>query len=450
MMNIKKFPSRYKFDKTTPIEELVSSLLSEYPIISDRQGNIYFYNGMCWKKTEDMFIGHYLVTNGITSRNTITEVVSSCKQLNWHNDLLEWNKVSDFDIPFENGVLNIKTGIMRDHNVSDMLDYVLPHKYTRCNEAVPSLWLKCLEQWFYYDSAKDDTPKEERLVHSVEALQEFFGYLILAHTKYKKALVLYGPSNCGKSQILQVMEAIIGKAGSTSLPVNMFNDPQARSCLIGSRLNIVAEMSRYKQIPSEDFKMIVSTGDPVLMNEKYVKQYSHVPTTKHAFATNHIPNVESGAVGVWNRMLMLPMFNVIARDRQDPDLIKKLTSTESINGIIDWAIEGAQRLSEKEGRFKQPLISRIIVGDFELDSECGVKVFLEEYLEVYPGNAIPLRELKLEYESRMNEVKTMTIRQFSKLLREASSEHRPYEIKSKRYGNRTAKALFGYKLGASI
>lgn len=449
-MNLKKFPSRYRFDKTTSVDEMVASLLDEYPIISDRQGNIYFYNGMCWRKTEDMFIGHYLVNNGITSRNTINEVVSSCKQLNWRNDTLNWNNVSELDIPFENGVLNIKTGLMREHKLSDMLDYVLPHEYTKQEDNIPELWLKCLEQWFYYDSAKDDTPKEERLAHSVQALQEFFGYLILAHTKYKKSLVLYGPSNCGKSQILQVMEAIIGKTGTTSLPINMFNDPQARSCLIGSRLNIVAEMSRYKQIPSEDFKMIVSTGDPILINEKYVKQYSYVPTTKHAFATNHIPNVESGAVGVWNRMIFLPMFNVISRERQDPDLIKKLTSKESIDGIIDWAIEGAQRLTEKEGQFTCPLISRIIVGDFELDSECGVKVFLEEYLEPYHGNAIPLRELKLEYESRMNEVKTMTIRQFSKLLREASSEHRPYEIKSKRYGNRTAKALFGYKLSSSI
>jgi phage/plasmid-associated DNA primase len=73
------------------------------------------------------------------------------------------------------------------------------------------LWLKCLNEWFETENEK-------------LALQEFFGYLLCPHANYKKALVLVGKSNSGKSVICEIARLLVGSEFTCCIYPEDMND----------------------------------------------------------------------------------------------------------------------------------------------------------------------------------------------------------------------------------
>ena len=67
--------------------------------------------------------------------------------------------------------------------------------------------------------------------------------MCLSHAHFKRALVLFGEGDTGKSLVAKVLEMIVGKAFTCSLPVDQMDDPRRRAVIVGKRLNIMTELS---------------------------------------------------------------------------------------------------------------------------------------------------------------------------------------------------------------
>lgn len=255
-----------------------------------------------------------------------------------HRSKQAWRQIHPYEVPVANGVVDIRSMSIRPHRKEDYLQACSPIEFYA--DALPSQLLSCLDTYF-----KNDPDREIK----IDALQEFFGYCLMPHAKYKKALLCVGESDCGKSTIPFLLRELVGSENTCSVSVEDMDDPRKRAPLLGKLVNLLTELTSDAMIADGGFKTLVSTEEPIQFDPKYLPPVMDVPISKHVIVTNTLPTINDRSRGTFNRLLIISFKNVIARSAQDRDIWKKLAA--ELPGILLWALEGAQRLHHRGGLF---------------------------------------------------------------------------------------------------
>jgi len=182
-----------------------------------------------------------------------------------------------------------------------------------------------------------------------QKLQEFAGYC-LHHwgLPYHKALFLVGPTASGKSTFLDTINALLGDGTTASLtPQQMTSERFGGAELHGKWANIRNDIPAETVNNTGMFKELIA-GDPIKAEEKYKDPFMFRPNAKHMFSANQLPETDTDDEAFYRRILLCPFPETIPRAERDPALDDKLQS--ELPGILNWAIEGLQRLLGN-GRF---------------------------------------------------------------------------------------------------
>lgn len=336
--------------------------LAKYSVMRDLAGNCYLYypDQGYWKEVSEKYL-RSLAMNCDTFKKTssrrraaaVDHALDMCC-----SDYVPWNKIGFDEIAFKDGIYNVSKDEKRAHSYDNYLSGIIPHNYNK--DAKCPLWEECLSIWF-----KDDKNK-------ALALQEFFGYVLCIYAKFKKALMLLGESDTGKSVVCSIAELIVGEHAKSCLPLDKMGDANMLSALKGKYLNLVTEIAVDSTIADGGFKQVVA-NEPVQINQKFVRVETITPLAKHIIATNNLPEVRDNSAGVFNRLLIIQFNNVIKeKDRQ---LVTKLE--KEIEGIIAWAVEGAKRLINNLGKFTTIRESEDLIKQYKI-SQNPILAFLEE------------------------------------------------------------------------
>lgn len=338
-------------------------MLRENQIMQHVSKAIYRYDGKVWTSVSKEFLcgmameyDYFEYTTDIRRKKTVDYALARNQK---HE--IQWNCIKKFEVPLKGGVLNVLNGKLRDHHWGDFLDACLPLEWNP--RATCPLWYRCLDDWFHGE-------EDKKL-----ALQEFFGYIILSGTnEYKKALFLYGESNTGKSVVASVARELVGLANLCQIRLEDMDDVKKRAAIKGKMLNLITEVKAWSTLSDSGFKQLVSTGDPVEIEKKFVNSMTIIPTCKHMIATNNLPQITDQTQGVYNRLLILKFDHVIPKSKMDPHLLDLLV--QEMEGILVWAVEGARRLVESSGVFTRVASSDAIISEYK-ETNNRVKMFIE-------------------------------------------------------------------------
>ena len=188
----------------------------------------------------------------------------------------------------------------------------------------------------------------------IETVQEFIGYVLHRDgMPYNKALLLVGSGSNGKSTFLDVIRELYGTEQTTAKPVHNFDRDDHVADLYGSLANIDADLSE-GSLSSEGvamFKRLVG-DDRIEARRLYEEPFEFKPTAKHLYACNQVPDVSAFVgdhdIAFWRRWIIVqfPAYFPEGSSKRDPNLDEKLTTDGSLSGILNWAIDGWQRLKE--------------------------------------------------------------------------------------------------------
>jgi putative DNA primase/helicase len=183
-------------------------------------------------------------------------------------------------------------------------------------------------------------------------IQEFVGYC-LHHwdLPLKKALIIFGPTDAGKSVFLDVVRALFGgdespATSSTSIQY-LANERWGPARLMNTAVNIRNDLSNETIQNTGKVKELIG-GDALDAERKRKPVFQFAPTAKHIFAANRAPDRSVDDEAFWNRWLTVIFPESIPRDQQDPQLTADLEA--ELPGILNWAVEGHRRLMDN-GRF---------------------------------------------------------------------------------------------------
>jgi putative DNA primase/helicase len=184
-------------------------------------------------------------------------------------------------------------------------------------------------------------------------LFEWIGYLLIPSSKYQRALMLMGPGDTGKSTLLAVIGAFLGKQAFSSHTLQSICDDRFTPAdLYGRLANIYADLDAHAVQSSGKFKAIVA-GDSITVERKFGHPFSFDPFTRLIFSANEPPGTSDQSGAYYKRWLVLPMDHRFPEAKQDPNLRDSLTSAREMSGLLREAVRGLQRL-EARGRFDVP------------------------------------------------------------------------------------------------
>ncbi len=409
---------------------VAEKLLQGVALVTDDTDTVFRHNGTFWEELSKSTLRQVaLEADGKRSTRARREEIIDEIRARSHIRGLSWGRVGTNEVPCRNGVLDVITGKLRAHRPEDYLERVLPWDYRA--EAQAPAWQAALTEWF------GDQGDEEG--GAIRTLQEFFGYCCMSHAKYKKGLLVYGPSDTGKSLIGFVLALMVGRDRTCSLPLEQMDDPQARAVIVGAALNLITEIPSDALIADGGFKTLISTEEPVMINAKYKHPFNYYPTAKHVFITNTLPGLNDRTEAVLNRLAIIPMLRVFKKDEKDERLPEKLA--DEIPGILAWAVQGAKRLLDQRGQFSEVAAGADVIDELRRSANPLID-FLEERCVKAEGESVPLDEITDVFNAwGRRKRRPMSSWVVGKLLRAAGHAVAPIW-----HGKRTRRALLGFRL----
>jgi P4 family phage/plasmid primase-like protien len=331
---------------------------------------LYLEKQGLWQLVEDDYIlqaAMHLDSFGDTTQRRRNEVMAFVKTRTLKP--IQWRNFGEnCYIAFKNGIVDAAHGTMIGPVKPEYwLRSTLPVEYDENADA--KTWYHCLDTWF-----DGDPDKAEKIL----GLQMFFGYCLMPHARFKKAMVCYGPPHTGKSVVNQVLSMLVGPSNVCSIPVDKMDDQTALAAIEDKWVNLIEELPKGALIADAGFKRLVSTGGSIQINPKYVKQYMIDPIAKHAIFTNHMPKINDSSNATYERLLVIEFTRAIAREDRDPHLMAKLA--KELPGIAAWAVLGASMLESAQGVFPTWGGMEALLDDHRKNSN-AVNMFVAEMCE---------------------------------------------------------------------
>lgn len=285
-------------------------------------------------------------------------------------------------IPSEN-VPNTSQHTLLAHTASLFAAPYLGYAYNA--HATCELWIRTLEQVL---------PRRSNDDRRVEVLQEFVGYcLLVSNCTFETFLILTGNGSNGKSVILAVLCAMLGKHNVSHVPLDYFGAEFRNSEMKGKLANVATDLQRIARVHEGSLKQMTS-GEPIQVNRKYKDPESMYPTAKLVFATNHLPSFADTSNGLWRRMLVIPFLVQFSGDQVDRLRSQRIIQGE-LAGVLNWALAGARRLLAQNG-FTDCRVCEEAKREHRQDSDPFLQ-FLDECCEVRASLSVPAKSLYTAY-----------------------------------------------------
>lgn len=299
---------------------------------------------------------------------------------------LEEKSNTDF-INLNNGVYNISSQTLKPPDLSYGFNYRLNFNYVQEDE-------RCLDSFNYYIESSIGKENSECLLRTI-------GAALSSIRDFKKAVIILGAPDSGKSKILDLIEMAVGKQYVTCKPFDKIGTEKAvASYVCGKRVNLSRDIKLGLIKEDDGFKSVISCEE-ITGRLLYKNEISVTPKVMFIAASNAFPKFRNADDACLNRLIVIkikgydgqpnPNFPQKLFDEKDSicslaiDKLKDFISSE-----YDFCMsDDSQKLLEQE-KAKLHTVESFIEEHYEADSNgsvSSVKLY-EHYKEWCKDNAI--------------------------------------------------------------
>lgn len=249
----------------------------------------------------------------------------------------------------ENGVVDLRTGIMRPGRPDEYIFKACPHDWKGINEPAP--------KWENFLNTTFDGNQE-----LITFLQRLFGYAVTGLTAQRKFIILHGQGQNGKGIMVETLLYVLGSLASPILSEMLLDQGKSRSAaapspdtmgLKGLRMAFASETDEDRRFSCARVKWF-SGGDTLKGRAPHARQeIKFQPTHTLFLLTNNKPHAASYDYAFWERMILI-LFNISfvnrkpAKDNERPaNLFLQEELISEASGILAWLVRGCIRWQEE-------------------------------------------------------------------------------------------------------
>jgi len=350
---------------------VAEELMDEYRYITQIEGKVLFV----YEPTQGIYktFAEQQVEK-ITQEKTGRHAgIHRCKEIIAHIKRTTYKEIQDSPIEFmsvKNGLLNIFTRKLLAFNPDYFILNQIPIKYdpkAKCPKIIKFLG--------------EIVSAEDMLT-----LQEFLGCALLRNYQFQKALLLMGDGANGKTTLIRLFMLFLGKKNCSKQPLQILMINRfAVGHLYGKLANIYDDLPDIALKNIGFFKMLTGEGT-VSAEFKFKDRFDFENYAKMIFTCNIIPPCPEDTIAFFRRWLLINFPNVFLPEdpKTNPNLLEELTTPEEMSGLLNWALDGLDRLM-KNKHFSTGGTVEEIRARYLASSE-PVKSFAENCLEPKENN----------------------------------------------------------------
>lgn len=339
------------------------------------RGEIYAFGGRIYQKMEkaayNASIAAVMREIGV-SNGDITAKQSQIRETAFYGVVTKKLDVRKNVICFNNCVLDVYTGKVSKFSKENHVLYQLDYDYNP--EAKCPLWIKFINQML-------DNKKVQMVVQEILALP----YVDRRQAKIEKMFLFCGKGANGKSVIYDIMNDILGQQNVQTFDLNaLVNGDDSKwniDAINHSMLNYCSEIDK-KTICSSRIKSLIS-GEGITACQKGQKPYTARDMPFIIGNVNELPHTTDNTYGFFRRIMVIPFSVTIPKGKEDLRLHDKLK--EELPGILNWILEGRQRLVKNDYRFTLSKIINDATYWYERNSNPAVTFMMDEGYSVNPS-----------------------------------------------------------------
>jgi len=370
------------------VHKIATILMNHYNFLTIecvKENEIYVYEDgiyaekgrMVLKKEIEKICGSFVRTN------IVNEVIAKVER----NTLIEREnmvKAPIEELCINNGVLNLKTRVLTPHTPDKVFIRKLPLNYKIGLES--SIFTQFLEETL---DEKD-----------IKLMQEWFGFCLWRKYHEKKALIMIGPRDTGKTVLLNTLTNFIGKNNISSVDLHeMGNNNFAIERMYEKYVNINDELTSDDLRDVSKFKKL--TGGSVMTAEpKFKTAFSFYSFSKLVYATNKMPTLKGtmeDPESFYSRWIIFLFDNIVAEDDKNKNLVDDINTPKEMSGILNWALDGLdilikngkfseyntwednEKIMKSSGKSVYSFIANVVKNEFEgyVSNECLYKTYFE-------------------------------------------------------------------------
>jgi len=324
----------YKKDATKATMSLAKYLVKKFHIITigEKQREIYVYKDGKYVIGEEHYVLPDIqrILKDLTKKNAKTETLHKIEDMTANTrDIFE--STDRRYLPLRNGVYDTEDKVLLPHSHEYRFLHQFPVDYKE-GATCPQIL-----EFIQGVLQPEDIP----------VFQEFLGFLFYRKYSFKKAMIFVGERDTGKTSLLSVITALVGKQNTSGLSLQKIStDRFATATLYAKHVNLLDDLSSDDVHNTGQFKMAVG-GGYVSAEYKYGNAFMFQSYAKLLFACNKIPEInDTDDLAFYSRWIILPFTNKVTKRVQNID--EKLTTPDELSGLFLWAIEGLHRLLEAE------------------------------------------------------------------------------------------------------
>jgi putative DNA primase/helicase len=274
-----------------------------------------------------------------------------------------------------NGLLRIRDRALLPHDPAFFNLVAVPYAYDPGSTA--PAWEAFLRKIW-----PDDQP-------AIDALQEWFGYVLSGRTDQQKILLMKGPSRSGKGTIARILAELVGREHIAGPTLAGLGSNFGLSSLLGKPLAVISDARLSGDGGQVVERLLTISGeDTIDIDRKYRDPWTGKLPTRLMILTNELPNFGDSSGVIARRFVVLNMTRSWL-GKEDTTLTAKLAA--EMPGILNWALDGLARL-ERTGRITEPPSSREAVITMQ-DTASPTSAFVRERCATGPTCSVPVDTL---------------------------------------------------------
>jgi putative DNA primase/helicase len=167
-----------------------------------------------------------------------------------------------------------------------------------------------------------------------------------------RALFIAGPRDTGKSVFLDTIKRLFHDGSVASVtPQHLVDHGWRLAELEGKMVNVRSDIDD-EMIENAGLWKEITAGEEVMAERKHEHPFSFRPTAKHIYATNKLPVAQVDDDAFFKRVMLVTATNQIPDDKKMRNMEEKFESEwGELPGILNWAVEGLERLRENNYTF---------------------------------------------------------------------------------------------------
>jgi putative DNA primase/helicase len=272
------------------------------------------------------------------------------------------------------GIVNLRTKKLLKHDPIYKFTWCSPVKYNAA--ASGSLWLDFISATVAHPDM-------------VGYLQEALGYSISGHISEECLFYIFGPPRAGKGTLTETMLAIFPRPIAVETDFNTFTAKREGDAqnfdlapLKAARLVFASESNKYQSLNPAKIKSLTG-GNLVYCSFKHKDMFNYRPQYAVWLSSNHEVNGDSDDDALWGRVKVIgfPNSNL---GKEDKTLKQCLQSSENLEFVLSWLVEGAYLWYQRGGRGLETPESVKDLTQAQRAAQDSVGVWLEECCEQKP------------------------------------------------------------------